>query len=193
MYSLGMSSTNNGTQIGRVVQTYYDRICEATGVISKVGPGLFLSGAPSRSAAPELRRLGVKNVLSVARECHDEWIGYECDLQLAHLGFRDHVAMPPWLAVQAVRTLDAMMRNGPTLVHCGIGVSRSPTVIALWWWATGRTTSHVEGVAKLRRLRPCVAPNAIVDEAVLAAVGRLRKAWTRGREKNRKGGQAAGA
>ena len=160
--------------------------------ISKVGPGLFLSGEPRREDAGRLRDLGIRNVLSVARECHDEWIGYECDLQLAHIGFRDHVAMPAWLAVQAVRTLDAMLRAGPTLVHCGVGISRSPTVIALYWWASGKTTSHAEGVAKLQKLRSCVRPNDIVDEDVLAAVGRLRKAWMGHEAKGRKGERPAG-
>lgn len=145
-----------------------------------MGPGLFLSGAPGVEDANRLRALGIENILSVAAECHNEWAGYHDGFRLAHLGLHDHVPMPPWLAVLAVRTLDALVRDGPTLIHCGIGVSRSPTVLALWLWATRQTPSLTAGIARLQRLRPCVRPNAIVDDAVLAAVGRLRDRWARG-------------
>ena len=148
--------------------------------ITRVGPRLFLSGAPGREDAERLRALGVTGILSVARECGDEWAAYEPGLHLVHFGFRDHEPLPAALAVATVRTLAALLAEGPTLVHCGIGVSRSPTFVALYLWATRQARSHPEAVARLRRLRPCVAPNAIVDEAVLAAVARLRGEWGRG-------------
>lgn len=164
---------------------------EAIGGITRVAPGLFLGGAPGPEDAGRLRDLGVRNILSVAAECHNAWAGYHGGFRLAHVGLHDHVLMPPWLAVLAVRALDGMVRDGPTLVHCGVGISRSPTVLALWWWATGQSPSLAEGVARLRRLRPCVAPNRIVDEAVLAAVGRLRDEWDQIRGRRPSGSRRA--
>lgn len=197
MYSDGMSA--NMSLVSRVKRASLLFSSERDSIygpslheISRVGPGLFLSGEPDRDDAERLRDLGIRNVLSVARECHDEWIGYDAAFQLVHLGFRDHLPIPPWLAVEVVRVLAALVRAGPTLVHCAMGVSRSPTAIALYWWASGQAASHAEAVARLQRLRPCVRPNAIVDGAVLAAVGRLRREWAEER-KQRKGGRRAGA
>jgi protein-tyrosine phosphatase len=146
---------------------------------TKITPRLYLSGEPCKSDVLWLVSKGIKNVLSVAKECHDTCIGYGDALKLVHVGFRDHVPMEPWLVLSAMHTLKAMLKNGPTLVHCGVGISRSPTTIALYWYAKGITNSIEEGVQKLVEKRPCVAPNKIVDEKVIEVVEDLRAKWAK--------------
>ena len=53
-------------------------------------------------------------------------------------------------------------------------MSRSPSVIALYWLATGRVPDFETGIALLRNVRPCVAPNHIVREEALVAAWRMQ-------------------
>lgn len=151
---------------------------EVERTISEIEPGrLFLSGAPR--SADALHKLGIKNVLNVAKEIHDECISYHADIKTVHFGFRDHIPMEPWMVRAALITLRSMLKKGPTLVHCGIGVSRSPTTIALYYYATGKFPSVQSAVQHLQTLRSCVAPNRIVDGNVMNVVEALRVKWTK--------------
>lgn len=143
--------------------------------ITPVAPGLFLSGEPEEPG-PLLDR-GIQNVLSVARECPDVHLRGVPGLRVTHIAFEDWVPMPRAQTTWVLQTLRRLLQAGPTLVHCGIGVSRSPSVIALYWVATGVVATFAEGVARLQALRPCVAPNDIAQAQALAVAARLRREW----------------
>ena len=167
-------------------QSYIDRVDDrlVERSISKITNRLYLGGAPSDVS--KLYKLGIKNVLSVAKECHDEVRGYDGGINLEYVGMRDHSPLSPWMAKQAILTLREMLKRGKTLVHCGIGVSRSPTIIALYWYAMGEVDSVAQGVRKLKEIRSCVSPNRIVDDNLMQMVESLRKNWARPR-RSRKG------
>ncbi len=143
--------------------------------ITDVGGGLFLSAVPR---ANDLRDLGIKNVLNVAREQGDNHLCYG-NFNVAHFFIEDGVPMNPMMVRSALKTLREMHRKGSTVVHCGMGVSRSPTIIALYWYARGEVDSLEEGIEILQRVRPCVSPNYIVDKKVMRAVDGLRRMWTK--------------
>lgn len=145
--------------------------------ISDVGDGLFLSATPR---AGEIRRLGIKNVLDVAAEVSDDHL-QGMNLRVAHFFINDGTPMDPTTAVAAIKTLRAFHRSGKTLVHCGMGISRSPTIIALYWYATGETDSVEEGIELLKVARPCVRPNTLLDSRVMRAVNGLRRSWLKSR------------
>lgn len=145
--------------------------------ISEIEPNLlYLSGAPRM--AQHLHKLRIKNVLNVAKEIFDSCIDYHDDIKVVHFPFRDHIPMEPWLVREALVTLRGMLQTGPTLVHCGVGISRSPTTIALYFYAIGRFATVQEGVEYLQSKRECVRPNRIVDAKVMQAVDELKKEWS---------------
>ena len=143
--------------------------------IDLVEDGLYLSG--DSFTVEDLRRRKIRAVISVARECPDDRLAMDGSIQSTHFAFPDHVIMNLGMVESALRTLRALRRRGTVLVHCGIGVSRSPTIIALFWMAEGKVESYEEGIAKLKRIRPCVSPNRIVDGSVIGVVKRLRREW----------------
>jgi len=153
----------------------YLRRKRAYSVLTPVAPGLFLSGEPDESGPLIVR--GIQNVLAVAQECPDWHLRGVPGLRIAHVGFEDWVPMPRAQTTRVLRTLRELLQRGPTLVHCGIGVSRSPSVIALYWIATGVVRTFAEGVARLQALRPCVAPNDVAREAAQGVAWRLRQEW----------------
>lgn len=163
-------------------RSYIDRLQDETlcPAFSKITDSLFLGRAPEARDLDTLQRLGIKNILSVAKECHDEWIGYtHREFNVIYAGMRDHEPLPPLIAKLAITSLKEMLKKGKTLVHCGIGVSRSPTIISLYWLALGQVDSYEEGIQKLQVLRPVVRPNKIVDHNLLQMVASLRKNWSR--------------
>ena len=143
--------------------------------LSEVGGGLFLSG--DFFTAEALRDLKIKGVVSVARECPDESLEYAHDIRKAHFGFRDHVIMDHGMVEAAVSTVRAFLRHGRVLVHCGVGISRSPTIIALYRMAAGEEETYEGAIKRLQKRRPCVAPNRVVDDGVINMIENLRRKW----------------
>lgn len=146
---------------------------------TKVADKLWVGGEPLGNDLKTLREFGIKNVMSVAKEAHDECIQYSDEFRLVHFGFRDHEPFEPFLLKQALYTLKQLLKRGNTLVHCGVGISRSPSIIALYWYAMGLTPSREAGIEHQRALRPIVRPNRVIDDNVMAVVNALRLKWAR--------------
>lgn len=143
--------------------------------LSDVGGGLFLSG--DSFSRQDLADLGITGVVSVARECPDEQLEYAYDLRKAHFGFRDHHIMDHGMVEAAVSTVRAFLRHGRVLVHCGVGISRSPTIIALYRMAAGEEETYEGAIEHLKEHRACVRPNRVVDDGVLYMIENLRRKW----------------
>ena len=154
-----------------------DPLCPA---FSKITDDLYLGRCPEARDIDRLKSLGIRNILSVAKECHVEWVGYDGpNFNLVYVGMHDHQPLPPLMAKLALTALKEMLKKGRTLVNCGIGVSRSPTIISLYWLAMGEVESYEEGIQKLQALRSVVRPNRIVDHNLLQMVASLRQNWSR--------------
>jgi len=143
--------------------------------LSDVGGSLFLSG--DHFSRADLEELGITGVISVARECPDEHLEYANGIRKAHFGFRDHVIMDHGMVEAAVSTVRAFLRHGRVLVHCGVGISRSPTIIALYRMAMGEEETYEGAIDRLKKRRPCVRPNRVVDDGVLQMIENLRRKW----------------
>ena len=57
---------------------------------------------------------------------------------------------------RAVTAIDAAYAEGPVLVCCALGFSRSAIAVAAWLVASGRARDHAEAIAQIRRARPAV-------------------------------------
>lgn len=143
--------------------------------LSNVGGGLYLSG--DHFTLADLEEKGITGVISVARECPDSHLEYVQRIRKAHFGFRDHVIMDHGMVEAAVSTVRAFLRHGKVLVHCGVGISRSPTIIALYRMAMGEEETYEKAIARLKRRRPVVRPNKVVDEGVISLIHALRRRW----------------
>jgi protein-tyrosine phosphatase len=116
-------------------------------------PGLLLGRLPG---AGDLAEAGVQAVVDLTAE-----------LPLRRRGLAYHnipvldLTLPSEAQLAAaVRAIDAALRNGPTLVCCALGYSRSALACGAWLLATGRAASADEALAMLRQARPAV----VLDE-----------------------------
>lgn len=149
--------------------------------LTQVAARLYLGACPTPAAIPLLLEEDIEYALSVAREATT---GYTAGTRIlaVHIPIDDRGALEPWLVVAALRLLAEMETRGRTLVHCAVGASRSPSIIAQYWFAAGETASVAEGIERLRALRVVVDPHpGLFAPDVVKAVGRLREEWANGR------------
>ncbi|MBI3269405.1 MAG: dual specificity protein phosphatase family protein [Planctomycetes bacterium] len=146
--------------------------------IHRITDRLFLGGEPDEAALPVLRKLGVKNILSLAAESGPLAGLCAPEFRRILLPVYDCIPLPVEQAEQALRTLRELEQSGRTLVHCIAGVSRSPAIMALFLVASGREGSMVDALRRLRLRRPVVNPSpALLTPEVVAVARRLRLEW----------------
>jgi hypothetical protein len=79
----------------------------------------------------------------------------------------DLVPPPPERLRDAADAIERARRQGPVLVCCALGFSRSAAAVATWLVVTGRAATAEDAVARLRAARPRI----VLDGAALAAIG----------------------
>ncbi len=121
-------------------------------------PGLGLSARPH--AARDLDDTPFAAILNVAdAEMPRYALGLSAGIELIRRPINDIYPEPlPRLVLPVLELAELRRRGVSTLVHCQAGVSRSPTVIALYWMARDGLDWDA-AVARLVERRPIVEPN----------------------------------
>jgi membrane-associated phospholipid phosphatase len=86
----------------------------------------------------------------------------------------DLVAPDPERMLAASRAIEAARSEGPVLVYCALGVSRSASAVATWLAVTGRAASVEEAIEKVRTVRPRIVLGEDAKRAIAEAVERAR-------------------
>jgi protein-tyrosine phosphatase/membrane-associated phospholipid phosphatase len=81
----------------------------------------------------------------------------------------DLVAPAPQALRQAADQLDRLAAQGPVLVCCALGYSRSAAVVATWLHRSGRAASVADALDQVRRARPGVVMKAPLVHAIQQA------------------------
>lgn len=88
----------------------------------------------------------------------------------------DLVAPPPGQLAAAAADIEALRGNGPVLVCCALGYSRSAAVVAAWLLRSGRAESVDAAIALLRQAQPKLvlgdAHRRAISEAWAAGIAR---------------------
>ena len=126
-----------------------------------VVPGLLIGRLPTRA---ERDAHGIRSVVDVSAElpCAAAGVRYISVPQL------DLTTPSPAQLERAVDAIDAAMRNGPVLVCCALGFSRSAAAVAAWLIATQRALGVDDAVAQVRRARPA----AVLGPELVEVLGR---------------------
>ena len=86
-----------------------------------------------------------------------------------HLPIRDEIYLLPDLWGRLIGTLTALMDQGKApLVHCRLGVSRAPTLVAGYLLTTGQASTPDAALAFLQNCRPCVRPHPATWQGMVA-------------------------
>jgi protein-tyrosine phosphatase len=124
-----------------------------------VVPGLLIGRVPTRA---EREAQGIRSVVDMSAElpCAATGVQYISVPQL------DLTAPSAGQLERAVRAIDTAMADGPVLVCCALGFSRSAAAIAAWLVASGRAIGAAEAVEQVRRARPA----AVLGPELLAVL-----------------------
>ncbi|OGA43550.1 MAG: serine/threonine protein phosphatase [Betaproteobacteria bacterium RIFCSPLOWO2_12_FULL_62_13] len=134
----------------------------ATASADAVVPGLLLGRLPTRN---ERDAQGVRAIVDVTAElpCAAGGVRYVNVPQF------DLVAPSIAQIERSVIAIETVFSDGPVLVCCALGFSRSATAVAAWLVASGRAASDTDAVEQVRRARPAV----VLDAAHMTALGRF--------------------
>lgn len=79
----------------------------------------------------------------------------------------DLIPPSPALLLQAAEAIDRLRQQGPLLVCCALGYSRSASAVAAWLIHTGRCADIDAAEALIRQARPGVVLHAGHRQALL--------------------------
>jgi protein-tyrosine phosphatase len=150
---------------------------------SVLEPGLALSAHPQDAAS--LADLPFQAVLNVCDFGEPSYVRrLPSQTRVVRRPFEDGWAVPfPWLVAAVLELADLRGRGVRTLVHCHLGRSRSPTVVALFWMARDDIDWQT-AVARLEAQRRChLRPDGqspLVDASARSRALEVVRAFLRG-------------
>jgi protein-tyrosine phosphatase len=127
-----------------------------TRVFERLYVGDF-SDADSLAVTNPFGITGVVNVSTEANPQKREGIKY------VHFPLDEYEWILPGRFERILKEISKLVRGGNVLVHCGAGVSRSPTIVALYMHTVGYKNFD-DALSELRNLRPVVAPSKLILE-----------------------------
>lgn len=134
--------------------------------VSKIASNLYLSGFPDELVQREMKRLGIKTVISCT---HAEPSIDSRDVLVIRVPFDDDArALPPDDYIAGiVNDANAAMNDGePVLVHCLYGLNRSALIAAHVLADRDPSLSGSEILAMIRKARPGTLHNELFADAV---------------------------
>jgi Dual specificity phosphatase, catalytic domain len=82
----------------------------------------------------------------------------------------DLVPPDPDRLLAAARAIEQARQDGPVLVYCALGLSRSASAVATWLAITGRAGSVEDAIERVRAVRPRIVLGAGAQQAIVEAV-----------------------
>ena len=82
----------------------------------------------------------------------------------------DLVPPDPDRLLAAARAIEEVRRDGPVLVYCALGPSRSTSVVATWLVTTSRAVSVDDAIERVRAARPRIVLGDEARQAIAEAV-----------------------
>jgi protein-tyrosine phosphatase len=123
--------------------------------MTKIFERLYLGDARDAEHLAVSNPQGITTVISVVGGRNR---GKADGIEYVHLSFDDAETVPPAKFEKALTAIREHIRKGKVLVHCEIGSSRSPVLVALYMHVVGYKDFH-QALAELHELRPVVAPS----------------------------------
>ena len=105
---------------------------------------------------------GIQTCVNLAERAYDHV------LRVVHRPIPDEAVLPPIIWEGLLAQLRVALACGPpVLVHCRLGVSRAPALVAFYLAKARRFPSPDAALAHLRTVRPCVNPHPATWDGVL--------------------------
>jgi protein-tyrosine phosphatase len=129
--------------------------------MTQVWERLFVGGVTDAEELADANPDGITTVISlseVAIQTRRENVNY------VHLPIEDDVPVPIRQFCSVMDVIRKNIRWGTVLLHCGVGVSRAPSLAAAYMDAVG--FKNVDAALKeIRQVRPFIHPSTVLVES----------------------------
>ena len=130
--------------------------------MTRIWERLFVGGL---SDAQRLARGNPNHIDTVISLCEACVASKRQGVNYIHIPIEDDQSVP---AGQFDSIIDAIAKNvrwGTVLLHCGVGVSRAPSLTAAWMYCVGYKNLD-SALEEIKRLRPAIDPSTILLESI---------------------------
>ena len=130
--------------------------------MTQIWQRLWLGGLTDAGRIARGNPSGIDTVISLCEECvasKRRGLNYVC------IAIEDDRPIPVGQFDSIMDAIAENIRWGTVLLHCGVGLSRAPSLAAGWMTAVGYK-SFEDSLAEIKRLRPIIDPSRILLESI---------------------------
>ena len=133
--------------------------------LTKISERLFLGSSDDADELVATNPFGIRTVLTL---CESTVRRHAADVRYLHFPIRDAKPVPVAWLNSILTALEENIHDGPVLVHCAAGLSRSPAVVAAFLDRAG-FMDFPQALDFLENIRP-IAPSPILVESIASEV-----------------------
>jgi protein-tyrosine phosphatase len=130
--------------------------------MTKIWERLFIGGLTDAQRLAKGNPNGIDSVISLCEECITS---KRHGVNYIHLPIQDDRPIP---VGQFDKIMDSIAENikwGTVLLHCGVGLSRAPSLAAAYMHVVGYKDIDV-AISEIERLRPIIAPSKVLLQSI---------------------------
>jgi len=126
--------------------------------MTKIWERLYIGGIADAEQLADDNPFGITTVISLSElpvESKRRGVSYR------HLPIEDDEPVPVHQFDAIIDALTENIRWGTVLLHCGVGVSRAPSLAAAYMTAVGYKSIDA-ALGEIRKLRPFISPSTVL-------------------------------
>jgi protein-tyrosine phosphatase len=130
--------------------------------MTQVWERLFLGGL---NDAKRLAKSNPNHICTVISLCEACVASKRPGVAYVHIPIEDEEPVPVGDFDSIMDAIAENVRWGTVLVHCGVGISRAPSMTAAWMHVTGYKNIDA-AVEEIRQMRPFISPSTVLLDSV---------------------------
>jgi protein-tyrosine phosphatase len=119
----------------------------------------------SLADAGRLARANPNGIATVISLCEVSVSARRRDVNYLHIPIEDEEAVPVGQFEKVMDAIGKSIRWGTILIHCGVGMSRAPSLTAGWMAGVGYKNLD-DALAEIQRLRPETNPSTTLLDSI---------------------------
>ena len=130
--------------------------------MTRIWERLYLGSLTDADRLSRSNSSQIATVISVSEQCVEHKTG---KVHYIHLPIEDDKPVPVHQFNAVINALAVNISQGVVLLHCGLGISRAPTLAAAYLHRTGYKNFDA-AMEEIRQVRPSVDPSKILMSSV---------------------------